>query len=164
MTDNRNTILAVILSGLVLIAWQYFYNAPQMERQRLQSQTQAELNKPPSQTVPGSTTPGSTTPQPGSTPSATTPRIVPSPVEQRHPQVAAILGLRQDHALALRGQTGGNVGAVAALPHVVTGTGAAERVARQRALPADRKASLQGKLVAVQPATRDEAEVELSFR
>jgi YidC/Oxa1 family membrane protein insertase len=24
MTDNRNTILAVILSGLVLIAWQYF--------------------------------------------------------------------------------------------------------------------------------------------
>ncbi len=46
MTDNRNTILAVILSGLVLIAWQYFYNAPQMERQRLQSQTQAELAKP----------------------------------------------------------------------------------------------------------------------
>ena len=34
MTDNRNTILAVILSGLVLIAWQYFYNMPQMERQR----------------------------------------------------------------------------------------------------------------------------------
>ena len=28
MTDNRNTILAVILSGLVLIAWQYFYNVP----------------------------------------------------------------------------------------------------------------------------------------
>ena len=34
MTDNRNTILAVILSGIVLIAWQYFYNMPQMERQR----------------------------------------------------------------------------------------------------------------------------------
>lgn len=31
MTDNRNTILAVILSGLVLIAWQYFYNVPAME-------------------------------------------------------------------------------------------------------------------------------------
>ena len=46
MTDNRNTILAVILSGLVLIAWQYFYNAPQMEKQRLQTQTQAELAKP----------------------------------------------------------------------------------------------------------------------
>ena len=35
MTDNRNTILAVILSGLVLIAWQYFYNVPQMEKQRV---------------------------------------------------------------------------------------------------------------------------------
>ena len=34
MSDNRNTILAVILSGLVLIAWQYFYNMPQMEKQR----------------------------------------------------------------------------------------------------------------------------------
>src|SRR5262249_45824904 len=45
MTDNRNTILAVILSGLVLIAWQYFYNMPQMERQRAQSQQQAELAK-----------------------------------------------------------------------------------------------------------------------
>ena len=38
MTDNRNTILAVILSGLVLIAWQYFYNVPQMERQRAAEQ------------------------------------------------------------------------------------------------------------------------------
>jgi hypothetical protein len=28
MIENRNTILAVILSGLVLIAWQYFYNIP----------------------------------------------------------------------------------------------------------------------------------------
>ena len=53
MTDNRNTILAVILSGLVLIAWQYFYNMPQMERQRAQTQTQAELNKPSPQTTPG---------------------------------------------------------------------------------------------------------------
>ena len=46
MTDNRNTILAVILSGLVLIAWQYFYNVPQMERQRAQSQNQAQTIKP----------------------------------------------------------------------------------------------------------------------
>src|SRR6476469_3331146 len=68
MTDNRNTILAVILSGLVLIAWQYFYNVPQMERQRAQTQTQTELAKPTPQTAPGSTTPA-----PGSTPSATTP-------------------------------------------------------------------------------------------
>jgi YidC/Oxa1 family membrane protein insertase len=44
MLENRNTILAVILSGLVLIAWQYFYNIPQMERQRAE-QAQAELQK-----------------------------------------------------------------------------------------------------------------------
>src|SRR4029077_12158251 len=68
MTDNRNTILAVILSGLVLIAWQYFYNVPQMEKQRAQSQTQAELAKPTPQATPGSTTPGSTVPQAGSPP------------------------------------------------------------------------------------------------
>ena len=45
MTDNRNTILAVILSGLVLIAWQYFYNVPQMEKQRAAQQAQSELAK-----------------------------------------------------------------------------------------------------------------------
>src|SRR3954469_21076456 len=63
MTDNRNTILAVILSGLVLIAWQYFYNVPQMERQRALQQTQAELAKPAPQATPG-TTPQATTPAP----------------------------------------------------------------------------------------------------
>ena len=92
MTDNRNTILAVILSGLVLIAWQYFYNMPQMERQRAQTQTQTELNKPSPQTAPGSTTPGSTTPQPGSAPSATTPAGQPgaaAPVVSRDAAIAA---------------------------------------------------------------------------
>src|SRR4051794_3114510 len=64
MTDNRNTILAVILSGLVLIAWQYFYNVPQMERQRALQQTQAELAKPTAQATPGSTTPQPNTPTP----------------------------------------------------------------------------------------------------
>src|ERR1044072_4123965 len=57
MTDNRNTILAVILSGLVLIAWQYFYNVPQMERQRALQQTQAELTKPAPGTAPQAGTP-----------------------------------------------------------------------------------------------------------
>ena len=41
MTDNRNTILAVVLSGLVLIGWQYFFNIPQMEKQRQQTQIQS---------------------------------------------------------------------------------------------------------------------------
>jgi len=62
MTDNRNTIIAIILSGLVLIAWQYFYNVPQMERQRAQ---QAELAKK----APLPTASPSAAPQPGSAPS-----------------------------------------------------------------------------------------------
>jgi YidC/Oxa1 family membrane protein insertase len=73
MTDNRNTILAVILSGIVLIAWQYFYNVPQMEKQRAQTQIQAELAKPTPQA-----TPGSTAPQAGSTPSANAPGTQPA--------------------------------------------------------------------------------------
>ena len=46
MTDNRNTILAVILSGLVLIGWQYFFNLPQMEKRHAAEQAQSELAKP----------------------------------------------------------------------------------------------------------------------
>src|SRR5271154_895020 len=47
MTDNRNTILAVILSGLVLLGWQYFFNIPQMEKQRAAQQAaQSEIVKP----------------------------------------------------------------------------------------------------------------------
>ena len=45
MIDNRNTILAVILSGLVLIGWQYFYNLPQMEKRRAAEQAQSEQAK-----------------------------------------------------------------------------------------------------------------------
>src|SRR5712671_464979 len=66
MPDSRNTILAVILSGLVLIGWQYFYNVPQMEKQRAAQQAQSELAKPAPQ--PGTTTAPATTPQTGAAP------------------------------------------------------------------------------------------------
>ncbi len=62
--NNRNTILAVILSGFVLIAWQYFYNVPQMEKQRTEAQKQAELQKPTQPATPGSSTPARTAPAP----------------------------------------------------------------------------------------------------
>src|SRR3982074_81843 len=54
MIDNRNTLRAVILSGLVLIGWQYFFNIPQMEKQRAAQQAQSEMVKPAPQA--GSTT------------------------------------------------------------------------------------------------------------
>ncbi len=70
MTDNRNTIIAVVLSGLVLLGWQYFYNIPQMEKQKAQQATQAQLANPTAQPQAGSSTPqpGSTAPTPGGAP------------------------------------------------------------------------------------------------
>jgi YidC/Oxa1 family membrane protein insertase len=38
MTDQKNTILAIALSALVLIAWQYFVGLPQMEKQKQEAQ------------------------------------------------------------------------------------------------------------------------------
>ena len=64
MTDNRNTILAVILSGLVLIAWQYFYNIPTMEKQRAAQQAELAQKQAanPATTTPGANQPAGTTP------------------------------------------------------------------------------------------------------
>src|SRR6201991_5293009 len=70
MNDNRNTIIAVILSGLVLIAWQYFYNMPQMEKQRAAQQAQLQAANPGNSAAPSATTQtpeaGSAAPSPGS--------------------------------------------------------------------------------------------------
>ena len=38
MTDQKNTILAIVLSAIVLIAWQYFVGMPQMEKQKQEAQ------------------------------------------------------------------------------------------------------------------------------
>jgi YidC/Oxa1 family membrane protein insertase len=49
MNDHKNTILAVVLSALVLIAWQYFVGMPQMEKQRqeaLRQQQQQQTQTP----------------------------------------------------------------------------------------------------------------------
>jgi YidC/Oxa1 family membrane protein insertase len=53
--NNRNTILAVILSGLILIAWQYFYYVPQQRAAQQAQQAQSELAKSAQQATPGST-------------------------------------------------------------------------------------------------------------
>lgn len=53
-SDNKNMILAIILSAMVFIGWQYFYAGPQLKRQ--QEAQQAELAKTGGQ-VPGSAQP-----------------------------------------------------------------------------------------------------------
>ena len=70
MSDNRNTILAVILSGLVLIAWQYFYNVPAMEKQRAAQQA-TELAK--SASPAANQANPQATPQAGAAPTANAP-------------------------------------------------------------------------------------------
>src|SRR6516165_5880631 len=90
MLENRNTILAIILSGLVLIAWQYFYNIPQMERQRAQQQ-QAELAKAtqPSSTQPAPAASPSTVPQAGNAPSAAPSSAANAPAVGREEAISA---------------------------------------------------------------------------
>ncbi|MEZ5764439.1 MAG: membrane protein insertase YidC [Xanthobacteraceae bacterium] len=76
MKDHRNTILAVILSGMVLISWQYFFVVPQMEKQqaaqKAQQAQQAQQATQPQ--APGTPQPGTATPaQPGAAAPAGTP-------------------------------------------------------------------------------------------
>lgn len=92
MIENRNTILAVILSGLVLIAWQYFYNIPTMEKQRAAQQAelaQKQVANPATQTP---ANPSSATPSPSGTPAQTPIPGAPTtaaPVQSRSAAIAA---------------------------------------------------------------------------
>src|SRR5882757_5059071 len=52
MTDQKNTILAIVLSALVLIAWQYFVGLPQMEKQKQEAQLKAQQQQQQVQTTP----------------------------------------------------------------------------------------------------------------
>ena len=45
MTDNKNTILAIVLSAVVLLGWQYFFAAPQEKARQEQLQLQAQQQK-----------------------------------------------------------------------------------------------------------------------
>ena len=72
MSDQKNTILAIVLSALVLIVWQVFYGMPQMEKQKQiqQQQAQERSQQPPAlpQQTPG--TVPQTPPAPGTAPQA----------------------------------------------------------------------------------------------
>ncbi|WP_299810381.1 membrane protein insertase YidC [uncultured Roseibium sp.] len=42
ISENRNTILAIVLSLIVLLGWQYFIAGPKLERQQAQAELQAQ--------------------------------------------------------------------------------------------------------------------------
>jgi len=81
MTDQKNTILAIVLSALVLIAWQYFVGVPQMEKQKQEAQLKAQqqqtqqTQKPVAQPAPGAQPGAPSAPgQPAATPATQRPR------------------------------------------------------------------------------------------
>ena len=59
MNDNKNTILAIALSALVLLAWQYFFALPQEKarQEQLQAQQQAQKQNVPAPAQPGQPAP-----------------------------------------------------------------------------------------------------------
>ena len=80
MTDQKNTLLAIVLSALVLILWQLYFGLPQIEKQRQIAQQQAEQHQqaaprtPPAQTgAPPQAVPG-TTPQAPAQPTSVAPQ------------------------------------------------------------------------------------------
>jgi YidC/Oxa1 family membrane protein insertase len=50
--DQKNVLIAIVLSAIVLIVWQYFVGLPQMEKQRQEAQQQAQQRAQPQQTPP----------------------------------------------------------------------------------------------------------------
>ena len=81
--ENRNLLLAIALSVVVLFGWQYFYGVPQMEKQKQiaqqnqQTQNQAAPAGTPVPTAPGQAGQPGTAPAPGQ-PNATAPANVPA--------------------------------------------------------------------------------------
>jgi YidC/Oxa1 family membrane protein insertase len=62
--ENSNLFLAIALSVLVIVGWQYFYAQPQIEKQRLERQAQ-QTTQPTGAPQPGA--PGATPQTPGAT-------------------------------------------------------------------------------------------------
>src|SRR5262245_31955417 len=64
MNDQKNTILAIVLSALVLIVWQIYFGVPQLDKQKQIQQQQAQERSQQPPAVPQ---------QPGATPTPSAP-------------------------------------------------------------------------------------------
>ncbi|HZP69862.1 MAG TPA: membrane protein insertase YidC [Pseudolabrys sp.] len=67
MTDNKNTILAIVLSALVLLGWQYFFAAPHEKARQEQMQAQQQRQNVP---MPGQQPPSGQQAAPGQPPAS----------------------------------------------------------------------------------------------
>jgi YidC/Oxa1 family membrane protein insertase len=82
MNDQKNTLIAIVLSALVLIGWQIYFGLPQMEKQK-----QAQQAQPPASTT-----------QPGGAPSA--PAATPTPGTPAPPGTVPAQTITREVALA----------------------------------------------------------------
>jgi YidC/Oxa1 family membrane protein insertase len=96
MGQHQNTIIAIVLSLLVVVGWQYFVGYPQMEKQREQAllKQQEQAQTQPGAAQPNAAQPGAApsgaVPQPGTppVPGAAAPAAQP-PTASRHAVIAA---------------------------------------------------------------------------
>jgi YidC/Oxa1 family membrane protein insertase len=70
MNEHKNTILAIVLSLIVVVGWEYFFAKPELQQQQAQQQTQTKPGGSPGETQPAA--PGAT-PQMPVAPSAQPP-------------------------------------------------------------------------------------------
>jgi YidC/Oxa1 family membrane protein insertase len=77
--NNTNTIIAVVLSALVLLTWQFFYVVPQQQQQKQREELQRQTQITQAQPGPGQTAPGVPAgPVPGATPQVQAPPVAES--------------------------------------------------------------------------------------
>ena len=89
MTDQKNTIIAIVLSALVLIVWQIYFGVPQLDKQKQiqQQQAQERSQQPPAAPQqPGAT---QTPSAPGTPQAPTQPGGVPAQTMSRDAALAA---------------------------------------------------------------------------
>src|SRR6266536_919472 len=90
MSDQKNTILAIVLSALVLIVWQVYFGVPQMDKQRQIQQQQQQAQERSQQPPALPQQPGTTPSAPGTAPQTPTqPGAVPAQTMSRQAVLAA---------------------------------------------------------------------------
>jgi YidC/Oxa1 family membrane protein insertase len=97
MADQKNTLLAIVLSVIVLVGWQYFFAVPQIEKQKQIQQQQQQQQT--------ATKQGPQAPATGPQAPATGPQTPPSaqPQTPTAPGPQATVGMTRDQVLAASG-------------------------------------------------------------
>jgi YidC/Oxa1 family membrane protein insertase len=102
MKEHKNTILAVVLSILVIVGWQYFVGYPQMERQRQEAQLKQQSQ-----------------PQPGSPQSGAQPSPQPNGAQPATPEVP---GTPRSGAPSTQAQTASRERVITSSPRIAIET------------------------------------------